>query len=179
MSIFRHAFYLTMPQATYLDQLNERVILYAKKYSLVLLSSLAFLIIAGALSMDFTPQAMARFAAPDGGCWCTTYVANYYHLPPNYPNADRWGGWLRRQEWRRDQAYPGLRCALDQSSRTITSSIKIQDVLTLNLCECDKVTQAADTEKTVVLRESCPSSLLPFLSHRPIRTLQSRPLAHA
>jgi len=74
-----------------------------KKYFLVLFSSLAFLIIAGALSMDFTPQAMARFAAPDGGCWCTTYVANHYHLPSNYPNADRWGSWLRKQGWRQDR----------------------------------------------------------------------------
>jgi CHAP domain len=73
-----------------------------KKHSLVLFISLASLLIAGALSTNFTPKAQAIFAAPDGGCWCTTYVANHYHLPSDYPNAYQWSSWLRRLGWRKD-----------------------------------------------------------------------------
>jgi hypothetical protein len=74
-----------------------------KKHSLVLFMSLAFLLMAEAMSTNFAPKAQAIFVAPDGGCWCTTYVANRYHLPSNYPNAYQWSGWLHRLGWRMDR----------------------------------------------------------------------------
>lgn len=74
----------------------------AKKHSFILVTCLASLILASALSIDFTPKALAKFAAPDGGCWCTSYVANYYHLPSNYPNAYKWSSWLRKLGWKKD-----------------------------------------------------------------------------
>jgi hypothetical protein len=73
-----------------------------KKHSLVFLISVALLIVAGALSTSFTPRALAIFAAPDGGCWCTTYVANHYHLPATYPNAYKWPSWLQKLGWTKD-----------------------------------------------------------------------------
>ena len=75
-----------------------------KKHSLVLFMSLASLLIAEVLSTNFTPKVQAIFVAPDGGCWCTTYVANRYHLPSNYPNAYQWSSWLHRLGWRMDRA---------------------------------------------------------------------------
>src|SRR6266550_3156054 len=74
-----------------------------KKHSLAFFISAALLIAAGILSTGFIPQAQARFASPDGGCWCTTYVANHYHLPSTYPNAYQWPAWLRKQGWRVDR----------------------------------------------------------------------------
>ncbi len=74
-----------------------------KKHSLAFFISATLLITAGTLSAALVPQAQANFAAPDGGCWCTTYVANHYHLPATYPNADKWSGWLRRLGWKRDR----------------------------------------------------------------------------
>lgn len=74
----------------------------AKKPSLVLVTCLASLIIAATLGIDFNPKALAKFAAPDGGCWCTSYVANYYRLPSNYPNAYQWSNWLRKLGWKKD-----------------------------------------------------------------------------
>lgn len=74
-----------------------------KKHSLAFFISAILLIAAGTLSTGLIPQAQARFAAPDGGCWCTTYVANYYHLPYTYPNANQWPSWLQRLGWNRDR----------------------------------------------------------------------------
>ncbi len=73
-----------------------------KKHSLVFFISAALLIVASALSTAFTPKALAIFAAPDGGCWCTTYVANHYYLPSTYPNAYKWPGWLQKLGWTKD-----------------------------------------------------------------------------
>ncbi len=74
-----------------------------KKHALAFLISATLLIATGTLSMGLISQAQAKFAAPDGGCWCTTYVANHYHLPPTYPNASKWGGWLQGLGWKRDR----------------------------------------------------------------------------
>jgi len=46
-------------------------------------------IIAGTVGITTTSKAEA-----DGWCWCTDYVANYYNLNRNYPNADQWTSWL-------------------------------------------------------------------------------------
>jgi hypothetical protein len=73
-----------------------------KKHFLAFFITATLLIAASTLSTSLDPQAQAKFAAPDGGCWCTTYVANHYHLPPSYPNAKKWSGWLRKLGWKRD-----------------------------------------------------------------------------
>jgi hypothetical protein len=74
-----------------------------KKHSLAFFISATLLIVAGTLSTGLISQAQAKFVAPDGGCWCTTYVANHYHLPPTYPNANKWPGWLRGLGWKKDR----------------------------------------------------------------------------
>ncbi len=74
-----------------------------KKYALVFFISATLLIAANALSTGFIPKAQAKFLAPDGGCWCTTYVANRYHLPSTYPNAYQWPGWLQKLGWKQDR----------------------------------------------------------------------------
>ncbi len=79
-----------------------------KKHALAFFISATVLIVTGTMSMRLTPQAQAKFAAPDGGCWCTTYVANHYHLPSTYPNANKWSGWLQELGWKRDHTpHPG------------------------------------------------------------------------
>lgn len=74
-----------------------------KKHALASLMNIMPLVLACAMSTSFTYQAQAKFTAPDGGCWCTTYVANRYHLPSSYPNAYQWPSWLQKLGWTRDR----------------------------------------------------------------------------
>ncbi len=74
-----------------------------KKHVLAFFICATLVIAAGTLSTGSMPQVQAKFAAPDGGCWCTTYVANHYHLPSAYPNANKWSDWLQRLGWKSDR----------------------------------------------------------------------------
>jgi hypothetical protein len=86
---------------------------------------------------------------------------------------------VKKKRVKSDKNLSKPQMSLDQSSRSITSSIKIQDRLTHNICECDTATprQRQRTQKRAVLRDhlryspfchiglSVPYGVHPSLAH--------------
>ncbi len=71
-------------------------------------------------------------------CQCTTYVANYYSLPPNtYPDAKNWPGWLSGLGWKQTSTpavgeivvfQPGFGSGIDQKHGHVGIITSVQSV---------------------------------------------------
>lgn len=77
-------------------------------------------LVALAVVMAMLVIAQAPSARAAGYCQCTTYVANYYGLNGNYPNANQWGSYLQNQGWYQDSGISGGDIAVFQGNVQIT-----------------------------------------------------------
>jgi CHAP domain len=83
---------------------RTRFILFALSLAITLVLLTGFAGTAHAATSQVLRSQKSRIAAhtADKWCQCTTYVANYYGLPGNYPDAKDWPGWLSGLEWMQD-----------------------------------------------------------------------------